>query len=290
MIDLHIHSNASFDASESIDTIVSMAKQQKITTIAICDHNEVVGSLAAQQADIDVISGIEIDCRYHDHILHILGYGCDLTRDVFQTWKQTYQTELKRIQAVRIAQINAHFGLTIQASEVIAYCGNEAFTNVELEQYMFACVSHPDFIPYISGDKKDNPIANFYWDYMDVGKPCYCELNLVDFNTVKQWIIEAGGVVIVAHPKMNLKNDPALVSQLIDEGIDGFEVYCSYHNREDQAFYLSYCQQHDLLQTCGSDFHGVTKPNIALGQHDFQGDHELMVARLKARIASRTYE
>ena len=47
-------------------------------------------------------------------------------------------------------------------------------------------------------------------------------------------------------------------------GVDGIEVYTSYHRRETAEFYLKFAQENHLLVTCGSDYHGNTKPAVFL--------------------------
>ena len=37
--DLHIHCSASFDATESIDTILELARENQLDLIAVSDHN-----------------------------------------------------------------------------------------------------------------------------------------------------------------------------------------------------------------------------------------------------------
>lgn len=75
-VDLHTHSNYSFDSTQSVEEIIELAIKNNIDILAICDHNEYLGSLKGLQSkDIEVISGIEIDCFFEDDIIHLLGYG-----------------------------------------------------------------------------------------------------------------------------------------------------------------------------------------------------------------------
>lgn len=66
--DLHIHCSASFDATESVDTILRLAREQQLDLIAISDHNEIDGALEletkASAAGIETLRGIEIDCFF----------------------------------------------------------------------------------------------------------------------------------------------------------------------------------------------------------------------------------
>lgn len=48
-------------------------------------------------------------------------------------------------------------------------------------------------------------------------------------------------------------------------GLAGVEVHYSTHRPEQTAAYLDVARRLDLLVTGGSDFHGVTKPDIEVG-------------------------
>ena len=49
------------------------------------------------------------------------------------------------------------------------------------------------------------------------------------------------------------------------EGLQGVEVHYSTHRPEQTAQYLETARRLDLLVTGGSDFHGITKPDIQVG-------------------------
>ena len=83
----------------------------------------------------------------------------------------------------------------------------------------------------------------------------------------------------------NLKLDEASAEALRDGGVDGFEVYSSYHDARGRQFYHEFCRRWGLAETFGSDFHGATKPNIVLGKTGFDGDCTESVTLLKERIA-----
>ena len=47
------------------------------------------------------------------------------------------------------------------------------------------------------------------------------------------------------------------MKQLIAFSLDGIEVFSSYHSSQAAAFYLDLAEEHRLLMTGGSDFHGA---------------------------------
>ena len=47
--------------------------------------------------------------------------------------------------------------------------------------------------------------------------------------------------------------------------IDGVECFSSYHTSETNEYFYNKAKELNVLYTCGSDFHGKTKPSIYLG-------------------------
>ena len=77
----------------------------------------------------------------------------------------------------------------------------------------------------------------------------------------------AGGVALCAHAASSF-HGPGLAATLLElakEDFDGFECYHSGHSREDTAALLTYCRQHQLLVSGGSDCHGTRKTHISVG-------------------------
>lgn len=79
-------------------------------------------------------------------------------------------------------------------------------------------------------------------------------------------IHEAGGIAVLAHPGANLKGRENLLEELAVLDFDGIEVFSSYHNEIQENYFLEEAGRFGKLVTCGSDFHGKTKPAISLGE------------------------
>lgn len=284
-LDLHMHSDASFDSTASVEELIRDCRNASLTCIAICDHNEIAGSLKAmKQNQIEVISGIEIDCTFHDRIIHLLGYGCDLNHPGFKQVRDHYAKELSRVGIEKIRAIETYYGISLDEKEISKLAKGKPYTNVEITQYLLANFSLEELLPYIEGNRSDSPIANFYWDMMYLEKPLYVPMNLPNYTEIIDLIHQAGGVVIVAHPKVNLAHDAEAIQLLVEVGISGFEVYSSYHDPEDLVFYLDQCKKYGLVYTCGSDYHGLNKPNIRLGNTGCINENEFIYTQLKKQI------
>ncbi|OPJ61618.1 hypothetical protein [Clostridium chromiireducens] len=72
-----------------------------------------------------------------------------------------------------------------------------------------------------------------------------------------------------------------LLRDIISCGIKGIEVYSSYHSREQVDFYKEFALKNKLILTCGSDFHGKTKPSISIDGTDCENSEENIISRLK---------
>ena len=80
-------------------------------------------------------------------------------------------------------------------------------------------------------------------------------------------ILNNGGIPVLAHPAVTLgTNSDDAISKFLSFGVQGIEASTSWHQKEEQDYYLQFCQERDVLATCGSDFHGSVKPDIGLGQ------------------------
>ena len=78
-------------------------------------------------------------------------------------------------------------------------------------------------------------------------------------------IHDAGGIAVLAHPFATFYQKEALLDLAVSYGIDGIEAYSNYHEPKHNNYYAEYAKKHNLLITCGSDFHGKHKPSIHMG-------------------------
>lgn len=98
-IDLHIHSNYSDDGELSPVELLRLGQQAQLDYMAITDHNSVEGVAEAMtfasQFDMQVLSGIELDCVHHELNFHLLGYGFDHTNPIFVQIRQDIMIQEK---------------------------------------------------------------------------------------------------------------------------------------------------------------------------------------------------
>ncbi len=84
-------------------------------------------------------------------------------------------------------------------------------------------------------------------------------------------ITQAGGLPVLAHPGESLHTPEDQLPALFKMGIAGIEAFSSYHTPEIADYYVEKARAYGVSLTCGSDFHGKNKPEIALGSVECQG-------------------
>lgn len=287
-IDLHMHSYYSDDGEFEPKQLIDLCLEKNIKYFSIADHNSVRGIKEAKEycvgKNINIIPAIELDCTFNEINLHVLGYEIDCDKTVFydienNIIKQEQFASKKRIKLVK--ELGIDF-----SDEVINSLSRNGVVNGEMiaEAAMKFDKNHenPLLMPYYeNGSRSDNPYVNFYWDYCAQGKAAYAEVSFISLQEAINIIEESGGIPILAHPGNNIKENINLLEQIISCGIKGIEVYSSYHSREQVEFYKKFSLKHKLLLTCGSDFHGKTKPSIVIGGIDCEGIEDRIISQLK---------
>lgn len=290
-IDLHMHSNCSDDGEFTPEKLLCLGKQASLDYLSITDHNTVRGvsvALAlAEQMEIEVISGIELDCVHMGRNFHLLGYGFDHTLPVFAQIEQSILTQEQAAARQKIALIQKAIGVPLSVDEVLAAADRGIVTGELIAEILLQkenAKEHDVLLPYLAGGtRSDNPYVNFYWDFFSQGKPAYVPMHFISLSEGVELLHAAGGIAVLAHPGQNLQGDYSVMEQIIETGIDGIEAYSSYHGRVEAALFNGIAQQYQLLVTCGSDFHGKIKPSISLCGHRGDETMPLIIEKLKER-------
>lgn len=288
-IDLHMHSTYSDDGEFTPAELVRQCSGAGIRVMSITDHNSARANAEARQEaakwGIRYISGIEVDCRFGEMDLHLLGYGIDETSPDFAELEAMIRAEEQKASVQRLAHTQA-LGFAISAAELNARSNledggawaGELFGEILLEKPEYR--DHELLRPYRPGGARDdNPFANFYWDLYAQGKPCYVKVAFPTLQEAVALIRKNGGKAILAHPGNNLKGQLERFGDIAPD-IDGVEVFCSYHDAQAATYFYEQAQTHGLVMTCGSDYHGKIKPAVVLGGSGCWVDPEDMERQL----------
>lgn len=256
-VDLHLHTTHS-DGSLSPADVIALAHKAGVTALAITDHDITTGIPDAiatgRELGIEIIPGIEVSSQYGGSELHVLGYFLDW-QDAELGARLTTLRESRHRRNPQIIERLQALGIDITYEEVRTLAGTDSvgrphIARVLMEKQVVASAK----------EAFDRFLAN--------GKPAYVPRELPSPAEAIQWIKAAKGLAVLAHPTWVNPTEGTLtdlVRQLKADGLDGIEVHYSTHTSRQTREYLSLAKQVNLLVTGGSDFHGVTKPDIEVG-------------------------
>jgi 3',5'-nucleoside bisphosphate phosphatase len=272
-LDLHMHSSYSTDGEIAPSALMSACAAAGLKTVALTDHNSVRGVYQAKASGkglgLEVISGIEIDCKYEGCELHLLGYGIDEHADIFaDIEKDVHEQEL--CMSAELMERVLSLGIFFDKN-VVGKLAVQGVINAEMiAEAALADIRNAQnklLAPFrFGGDRSDNPFVNFYWDFCSQGKPAYVPMEYISLNAAIRAIKENNGAAILAHPGINIGQNQSFAQSIVEQGIDGIEAYSNYHDEKTTNFYEQFCLKNNILATTGSDFHGKAKPSIHLGE------------------------
>lgn len=288
--DLHIHSAYSNDGEFAIIDIINRCLAQGVNLFSLTDHNCVQGIddaiFQAQQVGIDFIPGIEIDCIYEGVNLHVLGYHIDWKSNDFLKLEEDVSAKVMDSFGEMINNIQK-LGFVIDANSVLTKANGILPSGELIAEVMLSDEKYNSFplAPYMKGgNRSDMPYINFYLDYFAQGKPAFVPVNYMSYQNAIEMIKGNGGIPIIAHPGLNLKGRESIVEQLLDRGAEGMEVFNNYHSIKQINYFASLVGQRNSIMTCGSDFHGKTKPLINIGQFNCDSQYEDCLTNSVKRI------
>jgi 3',5'-nucleoside bisphosphate phosphatase len=254
VIDLHSHTYES-DGTFSPEELIAEAARVGLKHLAITDHDTFAGHDkardAADRAGLELVCGIELSTRLHDHSVHLLGYFLgDCALDVFREWVldlQASRRDRNRRLAIRLQELGFNVTLEEAESRGRGMTGRPHFAQIMMEK------------GYVSN------LRQAFDEYLDESAKGYVYRREPSFAEGVQHIRQAGGIASLAHPIRVIGDVPALMPELRDSGLNAIEAYHSDHTPADIELYLSLAKQYGMLVTGGSDFHGAIKPEVSLG-------------------------
>jgi len=288
-VDLHIHSNRSSDGDFSPFHIIQLAKERRMRAISIADHDTVAAYPEAlkqgEAAGVEVIPSIELTTIFDNREFHLLL--------PFINWKKKIVFEIiasiakKRIEEAqdRIFRLQ-EIGFNISWKEVTKRTKSNPPLGVVIAQIILEKgekKKDSTLEKYFKGSNRLFAPYLFYRDYFMDGKPASVPRRNVSLQEILKLTPETEGVPVLAHPGAYFQQVKKEDLELLKEnGLEGLEVYTSYHDPEQTNFYKEIAEKLDLVITAGSDFHGRIKPHIPFGSLD-KGDYSMVESLRKRR-------
>ncbi len=257
--DLHMHSTAS-DGMNAPAELARLAAERGLGGFALTDHDTTAGlGEAAEEAarlGLDFIPGVEISTRAGGKDIHMLGYLFDLSDAKF----------LERLEGLR--------GVRDRRNDMILERLRELGVEITLEEVRERSgrplkpgesVGRPHMADVLVRNGYAVDLRDAFDKYLAEGAAAYVSPPRISPKDAVDWIREAGGVPVLAHP--GLYGDDDLVrAVLADARPAGIEVRHPDHGADDEVRYRKLAEEYGLLTSAGSDYHGVRQGKVFHGE------------------------
>ncbi|VAW95341.1 FIG00031715: Predicted metal-dependent phosphoesterases (PHP family) [hydrothermal vent metagenome] len=252
--DLHSHSSAS-DGCFSPTELVQYAQQHGVDVLALTDHDITSGiseaKHAAENLGLKVIAGVEISVIWRKQTLHILGLNIDSGNVALLVGlEKIRQARLWRAQEMGRRLDKAGLPNMYEAAKAIA--NGENVTRTHFARILIA-----------QGHAKD--MKQVFKRFIVPGKPGYVAGDWAEMAQALEWIKNAGGTSVIAHParyKLSATKMRMMIDEFMQAGGEGIEVISGSHSKDESQRIAALARQYNLLASRGSDFHDPAIPYI----------------------------
>lgn len=244
--DLHIHSNNS-DGSLDLEEIFYIASKRGIDYVSVTDHNflnekEILLKIGNKYG-VGVVFGVEFSC--FDFVrrrkVHVLCYNyCD---------DEILKPVCEHLTKIRIEVGNEKASFVMNNFPISKKLINK-------HKSKSGCIYQQNLVHALMESGYCNSIYGELYDGLSSKKLNIKVDDDFDVRYVLNLIRRAGGKAIVAHP--DVYNSLDLIDELISEDlIDGIEIFHPRNSEETRKNLLKKVEEHCLIATGGTDFHGM---------------------------------
>lgn len=260
--DLHCHSVVS-DGTLTPEELASRARANGVELWALTDHDEIGGQMramaAARSVGLPYLTGTEISITFAGQTVHIVGLGFDATDERMKQGLQ--QTRGGRGERAReMAASLAAVGIEGSYEGALKFVGNPEL------------ISRTHFARFLVESGVCRDTNEVFRRYLTEGKPGFVPHRWATLGDAVQWISQAGGVAVIAHParyKFSATEEYALFSEFKTHGGAGVEVVTGSHSAAEALRYADMAREFDLAASRGSDFHSPNESHTDLGALPF---------------------
>jgi len=256
--DLHCHSFLS-DGTLAPEALAARAKANGVELWALTDHDEIGGQAraraAASAAGLPYLTGTEISVSFAGVTVHIVGLGFDAD-DATLVQGLAATRGGREARAREMAAELAKVGIRGAYEGALKYVGNPEV------------ISRTHFARHLVESGVCNDTNEVFRRFLVEGKPGFVPHRWASLRNAVEWISNAGGLAVVAHParyKFTPTEEYALFSEFKALGGRGVEVVTGSHSAAEAVRYAGTAREFDLLASRGSDFHSPDESRIDLG-------------------------
>ena len=256
--DLHCHSYLS-DGTLAPVALAARAKANGVELWALTDHDEIGGQAraraAASASGLPYLTGTEISVSFAGVTVHIVGLGFDAD-DATLVQGLAATRGGREARAREMAAELAKVGIRGAYEGALKYVGNPEV------------ISRTHFARHLVESGVCNDTNEVFRRFLVEGKPGFVPHRWACLRNAVEWISNAGGLAVVAHParyKFTPTEEYALFSEFKALGGRGVEVVTGSHSAAEAVRYANTAREFDLLASRGSDFHSPDESRIDLG-------------------------
>ena len=256
--DLHCHSYLS-DGTLAPEALAARAKANGVELWALTDHDEIGGQAraraAASASGLPYLTGTEISVSFAGVTVHIVGLGFDAD-DATLVQGLAATRGGREARAREMAAELAKVGIRGAYEGALEYVGNPEV------------ISRTHFARHLVESGVCNDTNEVFRRFLVEGKPGFVPHRWASLRNAVEWISNAGGLAVVAHParyKFTPTEEYALFSEFKALGGRGVEVVTGSHSAAEAVRYANTAREFDLLASRGSDFHSPDESRIDLG-------------------------
>jgi len=250
--DLHLHSRHS-DGVDDPARLVEEAAKEGLEVISLTDHDTLSGVPEAQQAGqrlgVRVIAGVELSAEFLGHEVHLLAYGFDPGSELLLQQLEGSRREREQ-RAEQVVQRLNQLGIPLSIHTV-------------RETARGASLGRPHLAEALLRTRVVSTIQEAFDRYLNPGRPAFVPRQQRSLQSAKSAVQDAGGVVVLAHPHLNLSS--VNIRTLVDAGIDGLETSHPRLKSSQARELAALALEKGILATGGSDFHGEHRGPVRIG-------------------------
>jgi 3',5'-nucleoside bisphosphate phosphatase len=241
MIELHTHTTYS-DGILTPQQLVDRAAHAGVKALAITDHDTLHGwneaIAAAKQYQMEIIPGVELSTVHNGRSLHILGYYPQ--RALLESPLTERLAGRKRRAKQMVANLS-QMGYPLELEQLDA---NMALGRPHIASAMIRA-------GYVSSSQEA------FERFLGEDRPAYVHYEKFSIQEGISLIRDCGGIPVWAHPYLFRGGKVEdVLPDLLAAGLMGLEVYHPHHGNNKVHRLQQLCQEHNLLITGGTDYHG----------------------------------
>ncbi len=250
--DLHLHSRHS-DGTDEPGELLEQAVAAGLQAISLTDHDTLEGLpeafAAGERLGVRVLSGVEISAEFLGHEIHLLAYAFDPSSPVLAESLTAYRGE-RETRAGRIVERLNRMGIAISMEQV-------------RESARGASLGRPHLAEALVRAGTVRSAQDAFDRYLNPGRPAFVPRARFTLESARQAVRAAGGVLILAHPHLNLSSGN--IRSLVETGIDGLEVLHPRLKPAQSRELAELAARKGILATGGSDSHGERRGTYKVG-------------------------